>query len=32
MRVPPKERGQVLIILAASWLLFGGGEFVEALA
>ena len=25
MRVPPKERGQVLIILAASWLLFGGG-------
>jgi hypothetical protein len=25
MMVPPKERGQVLIILAASWLLFGGG-------
>jgi hypothetical protein len=25
MRAPPKERGQVLIILAASWLLFGGG-------
>jgi hypothetical protein len=25
MRAAPKERGQVLIILAASWLLFGGG-------
>lgn len=25
MRAPLRERGQVLIILAASWLLFGGG-------
>jgi hypothetical protein len=25
MRAPPGERGQVLIILAASWLIFGGG-------
>lgn len=25
MRTPPRERGQVLIILGAWWLLFGGG-------